>query len=83
MKAISATWKNGQILPNEPVNWPDGCRLSVEPIEAGVEIGMREEDWSNSPEAIADWLKSTADRSSTTGLPTKKPGDWASVASIS
>ena len=32
---------------------------------------------------MADWLSSTADRSSTTGLPTKKPGERASVASIS
>ena len=32
---------------------------------------------------MADWLRSTAERSSTTGLPVKKPGDFASVASIS
>jgi hypothetical protein len=55
MKTITATWKNGQILPDEPVDWPEGCRLSVEPVQS--EIGIREEDWSNAPEAIAEWLK--------------------------
>lgn len=57
MKSVAATWKNGQIHPDEPVDWPEGCRLSVEPVEDGDCIGMREEEWSNSPEAIADWLR--------------------------
>jgi hypothetical protein len=31
MEAIHATWKNGQIVPDGPVDWPDGCRPMVEP----------------------------------------------------
>ena len=36
---------------------PEGCRLRIVPdfVQAEPEE-MRDEDWSNSPEAIADWL---------------------------
>jgi hypothetical protein len=27
MNAIKATWTNGQILPAEPVDWPEGSEL--------------------------------------------------------
>src|SRR5438067_9045983 len=57
MKAITATSKNGHIEPDEMADWPDGCRLKIEPIDDQEYIGIREEDWSNTPEAIADWLK--------------------------
>jgi hypothetical protein len=54
---IHATWKNGQIVPDGPVNLPEGCRLAVEPelAESGT-IGISEEDWPKSPEAISAWL---------------------------
>ena len=29
MNAIKATWKNGQIIPEEPVTWREGSRLVV------------------------------------------------------
>jgi hypothetical protein len=55
--AIRATWKNGQIIPDEPVDWPEGCRLLVEPNPAQDETSETSaDDWSDSPEAIADWL---------------------------
>lgn len=57
MNAIRATWKSGKIVPDGPVDWPEGCRLVIEPDpEDSVSVGVREEGWSNSPEAIADWL---------------------------
>lgn len=56
MKAITATWTNGHIEPDEKADWPDGCRLRVEPLDQRESIGMREEDWSSTPEAIAEWL---------------------------
>ncbi len=57
MDAIRATWRNGQIVPDVPVDWPQGYRLRIEPdvVQAEPEE-MREEDWSNSPVAIADRL---------------------------
>ncbi len=32
MNAVSAIWTNGRILPSEPVDWPDGSELLVEPL---------------------------------------------------
>ena len=44
-------------MPAVPVDWPEGCRLTIEPEIVGPNsIGVSDEDWSNSPEAVADWL---------------------------
>jgi hypothetical protein len=57
MDAIGATWKDGRIAPDGPVDWPEGCRLRIEPEPAQAETsGWCEEGWSDSPEAIVDWL---------------------------
>ncbi len=49
VSAIKATWKNGQILPNEPVDWPEGSELLVEPFESSHKIGMDESEWRDDP----------------------------------
>jgi hypothetical protein len=57
MGEIHAVWKDGRIIPEGPVDWPEGCRLRIEPDPA--QPGTTEdgaEDSSNSPEAITDWL---------------------------
>lgn len=36
MKTIEGTIINGQIIPDEPVTWPEGCRVR---IEAATEAG--------------------------------------------
>lgn len=57
METIHATWKNGQIVPDTTVNWPEGCRSRIERETQQAETSeMREEDWSNTPEAIANRL---------------------------
>ncbi len=56
MNAIKATWTNGQIVPAEPVDWPEGSQLRVEPVVAeGEKIGLTEEEWRDDEAAIADW----------------------------
>jgi hypothetical protein len=56
MHAIKATWINGQILPSEPVDWPEGSELLVEPIVPNEEkIGLTEKEWRADPESIATW----------------------------
>ncbi len=55
MNSITATWTNGQIVPSEPVDWPEGSRLLVEPLPAGEKIGLDESEWEDSPKALADW----------------------------
>jgi hypothetical protein len=56
MSAIRATWKDGRIIPDGPVNWPEGSRLLIEPDPAGS-LEVSDAAWSNTPEAIAEWLK--------------------------
>ena len=56
MHAIKAIWTNGQILPSEPVDWPEGSELLVEPVPARLKIGLDESDWEDSPEALAAWV---------------------------
>jgi hypothetical protein len=56
MNAIKATWKNGQILPAGPVDWPEGSELLVEPVATGVEkLGLDESEWRDDPQTLADW----------------------------
>jgi hypothetical protein len=55
MNAIKATWKNGQIVPDVPVSWPEDCRLIVEPLPAEERIGIDESEWRDDPESLADW----------------------------
>jgi hypothetical protein len=53
MSAIRATVQNGQIVPDHPVEWPDGTELEVRPARVAVSQG---DDWSNTPEAIEEWI---------------------------
>lgn len=53
MNAVKATWTNGQILPGEPVDWPEGSELVVEPV--GEKVGLDEAEWRDDPAALADW----------------------------
>jgi hypothetical protein len=56
MNAIKATWTKGQIVPSEPVDWPEGSELVVEPVPPREKIGMSEEDWRDDSESIAAWI---------------------------
>jgi len=55
MSTIRGIYRNGKIEIATPVDWPDGSQVLIEPVEEI--IGMREEDWSDTPEAIAAWLQ--------------------------
>ena len=50
MNAIMGTWKSGKIVLDSPANWPDGCRVLVEP-----EVASTIEP-SENPETIEKWL---------------------------
>jgi hypothetical protein len=56
MNAIKATWTNGQIVPAEPVDWPEGSQLLVEPVAPSEKIGMDESEWQDDAKSIADWI---------------------------
>jgi hypothetical protein len=57
MNAIKATVKGGRLEVQVPPDWPDGTEVLLQPVSCENGVGIREEDWSNTPEAIADWLK--------------------------
>jgi hypothetical protein len=57
MNTIRAVWKNGQILPTQPVDWPEGTALSVGPIIEESRVTDSEGDLlGDDPASIARWL---------------------------
>jgi hypothetical protein len=62
--AITGVFKNGQIVPNEPAEWPEGTALRIEPIQTPAEtddpdkekIGMTEDEQKDDPESVARWI---------------------------
>ena len=57
MECVKGTWKNGQVVLDQSTDWPEGCRVLVEPASEEEPLGIREEDWPTTPEALAQWLK--------------------------
>src|SRR5438270_36034 len=56
MVMIKATWKNGQIIPDGPVDWPEGCRLDVCADLASDIPFMTEEEQSDDPASVQQWI---------------------------
>ena len=64
MGSITAVFRNGQIELIEPVDWPDGTRVAVTPIDithdseedawALLGTARLEEEWNNPEDAIYD-----------------------------
>ena len=52
MYPIKATWINGRIMPAEPVDWPEGSELIVEPVATPGKIGLDESEWRDDAEAL-------------------------------
>lgn len=55
MHPIKAKWTNGQIVPAEPVDWPEGIELLVEPVASPDRVGLSEADFCDDAAALADW----------------------------
>ena len=54
MNTTKATWTNGQIVLDSPVDWPEGLRLSIEPDQSQAP-GVGDEG-AMTPEEIARTL---------------------------
>jgi hypothetical protein len=52
MKPIHAIWQNGRIVPTQPIDWPEGTALVVEPVDSDTEGDLL----GDTPESIARWL---------------------------
>lgn len=58
MDVIKAIWTNGEIKPLEPVNWPDGKRLLVEPDVSDIdELVPGDNVWGDDPESFPQWAE--------------------------
>jgi hypothetical protein len=57
MHTIKATWQHGQVIPDGPVDWPEGCRLIIEPASMEQITGMTEEEQGDDPESIRRWIE--------------------------
>ena len=57
MNAIKAIWTNGHIVPAEPVDWPEGSELRVEPINPRERIGLSNDEWHDDLESITAWIE--------------------------
>ena len=56
MKILEATWVNGQVQLNGHPEWPEGLRLLVrEAIRQEMEF-LTEEEQSDDPQAIQQWI---------------------------
>ncbi len=55
MTTIKATVRGGRLEVDQPINLPDGTELLI-PLPNGAGA-TDDDDWDNSPEAIAEWLK--------------------------
>src|SRR5438105_2289870 len=56
MAVIHGTYKNGQIIPDVPPDWPNGMRLVIEPAPIAPPSMMTEDEQGDDPESIARWL---------------------------
>ncbi len=57
MNPIKGIVRNGNIVLDNPTDLPEGCRVLVEPMAEQDTFDIREEDWQDTPEVIADWLR--------------------------
>lgn len=58
MSTIKATVKDRRLELEVPADWPDGTEVEIHPVGSEKsEEKPFDEEWSNSPEAIAAWLK--------------------------
>jgi hypothetical protein len=56
MSKLLGTIQDGSVVLDASAEWPNGCRVVVQPLREQEVLGMGEEDWSDTPEAIAEWL---------------------------
>jgi hypothetical protein len=57
IQAIKATWRNGQVIPDGAVDWPEGCRLNIEPASVEQITGMTEDEQGEDAESIRRWIE--------------------------
>ena len=57
MTSLTGIWQSGQIVLDGVADWPDGCRVLIEPLSMEGSPGLSEEQWRDTPEAVAEWIQ--------------------------
>jgi hypothetical protein len=57
MNGITGVFTQGRIIPDEAIDWPDGCRVVIEPVSVATEVPDSKDERAETPEEIADWLR--------------------------
>ena len=55
MNTITGTFQGGQIVPDAPVDWPDGTKVEIKPKSTYEKIGIDESEWRDDAESLAAW----------------------------
>ena len=55
MSVVRATVRDGKIVADAPADWPEG--MPVEVLPAGKQVGVKEDEQADSPEAIEEWVR--------------------------
>jgi hypothetical protein len=67
MRTITGTWKDGQIVLDGAADWPQGCRVTIEPLSAAPANGQIEQRFH---ELVRQWKEATLLMSSVTDMAT-------------
>ena len=57
MTSLTGIWQSGQIVLDGVADWPDGCRVLIEPLSMEGLPGLSEEQWRDTPEAVEEWIQ--------------------------
>jgi len=57
MNVIKATYQNGQFVPDQPVDWPEGKRVVIAPADEPSFAQTADGEQTDDPESIARWIK--------------------------
>lgn len=57
MTTIKAIVRNGRIEVDKPIDLPDGTELTIAIPEGRTTLGIRDDEWSDTPEAIESWIR--------------------------
>ena len=77
METINATFANGQILPDQPVSWPEGTRLQIQPVVAPPEDQLSPDEMERLLDEMADYYDSC--RTSDTPIVTDEIASRANI----
>src|SRR4051812_22868080 len=56
MTAVQGIFQNGQVVFDAPADWPEGCRVKIEPMVSIEDDGGTGDEQRDDTESVAAWL---------------------------